>query len=54
MEKMVYSVQEVAEMLNLSKSYIYELIRREEIPSVKLGNKKLIPKEKFDNWLKAL
>lgn len=29
MEKMVYSIQEVAELLGISRSYAYELVRKE-------------------------
>ena len=51
MEKLVYSIQEVAELLGISKSYAYELVRRGTIPSLKLGKKRVIPKEKFKNWV---
>lgn len=32
MEKMVYSIQEVAELLGISRSYAYELVRKGTIP----------------------
>ncbi len=51
MEKLVYSVQEAADMLGISKTYAYELVRKEIIPILKLGNKRVIPKEKFNNWV---
>lgn len=51
MEKMVYSIQEVAELLGISKSYAYELVRKGTIPALELGKKRLIPKEKFTEWV---
>lgn len=51
MEKLVYSVQEAAEVLGISKSYMYELARRGEVPALKLGKRLVIPKEKFIKWI---
>lgn len=51
MEKMVYSIQEVAELLGISRSYAYELVRKGTIPALVLGKKRLIPKEKFAEWV---
>ena len=33
------STQEVAEILNISKNTVYELIRRGELPSYRIGRK---------------
>ena len=44
MEKLVYSVQEAAEVLGISKSYMYELARRGEVPALKLGKRLVVPK----------
>jgi len=51
MEKLVYSVQEAAEVLGISKSYMYELARRGEVPALKLGKRLVVPKEKFIKWI---
>lgn len=51
MEKMVYSIQEVAELLGISRSYAYELVRNGTIPALVLGKKRLVPKEKFTEWV---
>lgn len=51
MEKLVCSVQEVAEMLGISKSYAYELIRNGTIPSLQLGKKRVVPKTKLIEWV---
>ena len=51
MEKLVYSIQEVADLLGLSRSYVYELVRNGTIPNRQLGRKRVTPKEKFVEWL---
>jgi len=51
MEKMVYSIQEVADLLGISRSYAYELVRKGTIPALTLGKKRVIPKEKFAEWI---
>lgn len=51
MEKLVYSIQEVANLLGISRSYAYELARNGTIPVLELGNKRVIPKERFIAWV---
>lgn len=51
MEKLVYTIQEVADLLGISKSYAYELARNGTIPVLELGKKRVIPKEKFNKWI---
>lgn len=48
---LVYTVQELAESLCLSESYMYQLIRSNEFPKIKLGRKILIPKKAIEEWL---
>lgn len=50
-EKLVYSMQEAAEGLGISKSYMYELARSGKVPVLKLGKRLVIPKEKFVRWI---
>lgn len=51
MEKLVYSIQEAANLLGISRSYAYELVRNGTIPALELGRKRVIPKEKFLEWI---
>ncbi len=51
MEKLVYSIQEAANLLGISRSYAYELVRNGTIPALELGKKRVIPKEKFIAWI---
>lgn len=51
MEKLVYSIQEAADLLGISRSYVYEMVRNGTIPSLELGKKRVIPKVKFNQWV---
>lgn len=52
MEKMVYTVKEVAELLGISKSYAYELVKERKLLVLDLGRRKVIPKNRFDEWVR--
>lgn len=49
--RLVYTVEEVAEMLGLSESYTYKLAKARKFPVLQLGRRIVIPKEKFEIWL---
>lgn len=51
MEKLVCSIEEVGTMLGISKSYTYQLVRDGTIPSVQIGKKRIIPKERSKEWI---
>lgn len=51
MEKLVLNVKEVAEALGISRSYAYELMRNGTIPTVQLGRKRIVSKEKLNEWI---
>ena len=53
-ERAVYTVAEVAEMLNLALGGTYALVRAGEIPARKLGGRWVIPKAAFHDWLNAV
>ncbi|MBE0610853.1 MAG: helix-turn-helix domain-containing protein [Dehalococcoidia bacterium] len=44
-ERPMLRVSEAAELLGLSRSAVYELLYRKEIPSTKLGNRWIIPRQ---------
>ena len=54
MEKLVYNIPEVAELLGISKSYAYQLVKERRIPVLDLGRRKVIPKVSLDEWLKSV
>lgn len=48
---MVYIIKEAAELLGISQSYAYEMVRKGVIPSLQVGSKRIIPKTKFNDWV---
>lgn len=53
-EKKTYSVQEVAEILDISKTKAYELCKNPEFRIIRLGRTIRISKISFDKWLNNL
>ena len=47
----IYTVPEVAEYLKMSKSKVYYLIQRREIPHIKIGRNVRIRQEDLLKWL---
>ena len=51
-EKKVYSVTEISEMMGISKPTAYDLVNREDFPSIRVGEKRIVtPCGAFDDWL---
>lgn len=50
-ERKVYSTQDVATILGVSKEHIHRLIRAGELPSKRVGRRIVIPCVLFDEWL---
>ena len=50
-EKRTYSVMEIAEILQISKSMAYELCKKSLFKTVKVGKYVRISKPSFDDWL---
>ena len=40
---MVVSVREAASLLGISKDLAYDLVRRDELPSIRLGGRVVVP-----------
>ena len=45
------TVAEAAEKMSISKSQLYKMIQRGEIPVVEVGSRKLIPRRKLREWI---
>ena len=41
----------VAKLLGISHSSCYELMREKDFPVLKIGNRMIVPKEKFIQWV---
>jgi excisionase family DNA binding protein len=49
--KLVYTVDEVAELLGLSRGLTYDLVRAGTIPAERVGRRWIIPRARLDAWL---
>ena len=50
-EKRVYSVDEIAEILNISRGSAYELTKEGLFRTVRIGSAIRVSKQSFDDWL---
>ena len=50
-EKRTYSVQEIAEILQISRSMAYNLCKQSLFKTVKVGKYVRVSKPSFDDWL---
>ena len=51
MERLTYTVKEVADLLGISKSYAYQLVKERKLPVLEVGNRRVIPKNQFELWI---
>ena len=49
-----YSVAEVAQALGLSTDAVYALMDKGEIPSARLGTRRVVPAVAYERWLADL
>jgi excisionase family DNA binding protein len=47
-DRLVFSVEEAAYLLNISRALAYELVARGEIPSIRLGRRIVIPRRQLE------
>ena len=45
------NAREVAEVLRISKSKVYDLARTESFPAVRIGKRVVIPRDKLIQWM---
>lgn len=43
----------VAKLLGVSPSSAYELMHEKNFPSMRIGNRLIVPKESFQNWVNS-
>ena len=48
---LMLNAEVVKDMLGISISSAYELMCRKNFPSVRIGNRLIVPKNKFRNWI---
>jgi len=47
-----YSVKDIKVILNMGNTTVYKLINQKDFPKTKIGKKWLIPKSKFEAFMK--
>ena len=50
---LMLSVPEVAAVLGISRAGAYELVRSDGFPTLRIGSRIVVPKEKFIEWVNA-
>jgi excisionase family DNA binding protein len=50
-ERLTMTVTETADALGISRNTAYQLVRKGDIPSVRLGRRLVIPKTALNAWL---
>ena len=50
---LLLSVKQLADVLGVSDSSVYELIREEDFPSLRIGKRIVVPKEELRKWISA-
>ena len=48
---LMLSVPEIAAVMGISRAGAYALVKSEGFPSLKIGSRIVVPKEKFIDWI---
>jgi excisionase family DNA binding protein len=51
--RLVYSVAEAGALLGISRAFAYELVARGELPVIRLGRRRLVPKAALEAFTGA-
>lgn len=51
MQKLTMNITELAQTMGVSKPTAYELVRRKDFPTLKIGKRIIIPVAAFQLWL---
>lgn len=51
--RLVFTVEEAAQLLGISRSFAYEAVQRGEIPSMRIGRRILVPKAALNDLLSS-
>ena len=50
---LMLSVPEVGKVLGISRAGAYELVRSAGFPHIRIGNRIVVPKDKFIQWIET-
>jgi excisionase family DNA binding protein len=54
MDALLYTAEEAAEILKISRCKVYDLLRNRELRSVKIGGSRRIPRAALEEYVAAL
>ena len=54
MEKLAYSVEDVAELLSVGRSKVVQMVSSGELASIKLGGRRLITRQDLNEFVEGL
>ena len=52
-DRLTLTVEEAAEMLGISRAFAYALVKRDELPSVRLGRRVVVPRDALERLLRV-
>ncbi len=52
-DRLVFTVEEAAQLLGISRSFAYEAVQRGDIPSMRIGRRILVPKAALERFLES-
>jgi len=53
-DRLVFTVEEAAQLLDISRSFAYEAVQRGDIPSMRIRRRILVPKAALERWLASM
>ena len=52
-DRLTVSVEEAAALLGISRALAYELVRRDDLPCLRLGRRVVIPRKALEQFVEA-
>ena len=52
-ERLTLTVEEAARLLGISRAFAYELIARDELPSLRFGRRVVVPRKALERLLES-
>ena len=53
-EKLTLSVEEAGKLLGVSRQVAYQLIHREDFPTLHIGRRILVPRKQLEAWMERM
>lgn len=53
MEKVMIGVDEIMQKMGIGRNRAYDIIRKKELPTIRVGRRYLIHNDVFDSWLRG-